>query len=114
MQTGTTTSLGQESVAHILSDLGHSVRQEVWIEELGLTVDILVSGHPQPIIVEVDGPSHFITCVHTNTRTPNGPTLLRDRIVLQSGKFVLLKIPFYEWDSLNHGSRTIYIQTHLS
>ena len=45
--------------------------------------------------MEVDGPFHFLT----NSRTPNGPTLLKRKQLGQLG-YKMVPVPFWEWQAL--------------
>ncbi|EOD24737.1 hypothetical protein EMIHUDRAFT_254754, partial [Emiliania huxleyi CCMP1516] len=49
------------------------------------------------IAVEVDGPSHFLLPDGLGVRRPNGPTLLKRRLLAAAG-WRVSSVPFYEWN----------------
>jgi len=59
------------------------------------------------VAIEVDGPSHF--CGHT----PTGATALKRRQLRAAG-WVLLPVPYWEWDGLSSNSaRQEYLRAAL-
>ena len=52
------------------------------------------------VAVEVDGPSHFLLPDSRGVRKPNGPTLLKRRLLAAAG-WRVISVPFYEWDGLS-------------
>ena len=46
---------------------------------------------------EADGPSHFLLPDGRGARKPNGPTLLKRRLLAAAG-WRVISVPFYEWD----------------
>ena len=49
------------------------------------------------VAVEVDGPTHFLLPDGRGVRKPNGPTLLKRRLLRAAG-WRVISVPFYEWD----------------
>ena len=49
------------------------------------------------IAVEVDGPSHFTWRNANCEHPPNGPTLLKRRL-LEAASWHVISVPFYDWD----------------
>ena len=47
--------------------------------------------------VGVDGPSHFLLPDGRGVRKPNGPTLLKRRLLAAAG-WRVISVPFYEWN----------------
>ena len=58
--------------------------------------------------VEVDGPSHFLLPDGRGVRRPNGPTLLKRRLLAAAG-WRVISVPFYEWDGLIANERQAYL-----
>jgi hypothetical protein len=75
----------------------------------GLSVDILIRGLDASIvggevIIEVDGPSHFLRGSGADERSGrtirvNGFHALKDRLLKKQG-FKVLHIPYFDWDLL--------------
>ena len=61
------------------------------------------------IAIEVDGPSHFLLPDGRGVRRPNGPTLLKRRLLAAAG-WRVISIPFYEWDGLTADERQTYME----
>ena len=60
--------------------------------------------------VEVDGPSHFLLPDGRGVRKPNGPTLLKRRLLTAAG-WRVISVPFYEWDGFATAKeRQTYLQ----
>ena len=49
------------------------------------------------VAIEVDGPFHFLLPDGRGLRRPNGPTLLKRRLLAAAG-WRVISVPFYEWD----------------
>lgn len=78
-----------------------------------LSVDIFIKpdmsqqndGDHKGVIIEVDGPSHFLRCgngsemVGKRSTKTKGESLLKDRLLEKQG-YKVLHIPYYEWDEL--------------
>ena len=75
-----------------------------------LTADLQVEWRGDPIIVEVDGPSHFTL----NTKRPLGKTLARNLLLLHR-KPRLATVPFFDWDPLRaaNGNLEEYLEATL-
>ena len=70
------------------------------------------------VAVEFDGPTHFLRRIHSatggRTYSPNGATLLRDRLLREAG-FDVIAVPFFEWDELvDDVARDAYISMSLN
>ena len=62
------------------------------------------------VAVEVDGPSHFLLPDGRGVRRPNGPTLLKRRLLAAAG-WRVISVPFYEWDGFATAKeRQTYLQ----
>ena len=66
------------------------------------------------VAVEVDGPSHFLLPDGRGVRKPNGPTLLKRRLLTAAG-WRVISVPFYEWDGFARArnERQTYLQKLL-
>ena len=51
------------------------------------------------VAVEFDGPRHFIVDVSSRTISPNGPSLLKRRLLRMLG-WRVWHLPYFEWDTL--------------
>ena len=88
-------SLMKRQVAVALAELGPCVTEEVRTAE-GYSVDVVfATSDGREVGVEVDGPSHFVGASHT----PTGATLLKRRQPRAAG-WVLLPVPYWEWEAL--------------
>jgi hypothetical protein len=87
----------QKSISSILSSIFPEVfQEEVWFDALISHVDFY---SPQcHLVIEVDGPSHFLE----NTQTYSAKTLLRNLILEESSEPAvrIVSIPYYKWASL--------------
>jgi hypothetical protein len=61
------------------------------------------------IAIEVDGPWHFCRPDHKQT----GPTLFRNQL-LESRGFVVVSVPYFEWQGLAAGARGDYLQQAIA
>ena len=89
------------------------------------SVDVLLEGPPLRegvrVAVEFDGPSHFVGATGGDRGSgggappvANGETRLRDAL-LRGGGFVVLAVPFFEWDPLRGGDeRDAYLRARLA
>jgi hypothetical protein len=82
----------QRDVAASLRTLGLAPREEVRTPQ-GYSLDAVVSHGGREVVVEVDGPSHFLGC------TPTGATALKRRQLRAAG-WALLPVPYWEWGAL--------------
>ena len=98
----------QREVVSSLSRLGLSVEEEV-LTESGYSLDAVIEHGDARIVVEVNGPSHFIG------QDPSGATLLKRR-QLRSFGWALLSVPYWEWDALGGGPERqgAYLQDALA
>jgi hypothetical protein len=83
-------------VTSALAALGLQPREEVRTAQ-GYSIDAVVRVGGRDVAVEVDGPSHFFG------RSPTGATALKRRQLSAAG-WLLLAVPYWEWDAL-HGAR---------
>ena len=96
----------QRDVVASLQALGLAPREEVRTEQ-GYSLDAVVVYGGREVAIEVDGPSHFCG------RTPTGATALKRRQLRAAG-WVLLPVPYWEWDGLNSSSaRQEYLRAAL-
>jgi len=94
MQSNHNISGFQYEVSYVLDRL-QIPHQHEFLSHNGLfSVDIavIIPHKNLQIAIEVDGPTHFTV----NTQEPKGKTLLRNRILLNSG-WVVICVPFFEW-----------------
>lgn len=65
--------------------------------------------HPDPyqqlLAIEFDGPYHFCR----PGKQPTGPTAFRNKLLAARG-YVVLSIPYWEWQGLPHTQRVAYLQ----
>ena len=62
------------------------------------------------IAIEVDGPSHFLLPDGRGVRRPNGPTLLKRRLLAAAG-WRVISVPFYGWNGFATAKeRQTYLQ----
>ena len=58
----------------------------------------------------MDRPSHFLLPDGRGVRKPNGPTLLKRRLLAAAG-WRVISVPFFEWDGLRSASeRQAYLE----
>ncbi|EOD31307.1 hypothetical protein EMIHUDRAFT_232078 [Emiliania huxleyi CCMP1516] len=93
------------------------MRMETWAmrisvqRRLGLPLDAAcqAAAPSTRIAIEVDGPFHFLLPDGRGVRRPNGPTLLKRRLLAAAG-WRVISVPFFEWDALPTASER---QTYL-
>ena len=85
----------QRSVADALADVQVGFEEEHLEPRTGYSLDLALPS--SRIAVEVDGPSHFLLPDGRGVRRPNGPTLLKRRLLAAAG-WRVISVPFYEWD----------------
>ncbi|MBX9621561.1 MAG: hypothetical protein K2X28_06005, partial [Alphaproteobacteria bacterium] len=89
----------QTSVKGTLGELfPDEFQEEHWFDSLVAHVDFY--SPQQNLVVEVDGPSHFIE----KTYRYNAQTLLRDRILEKSDRVKVVHVPYFEWAPLRNDS----------
>mmetsp|Transcript_37940 Transcript_37940/g.41950 ORF Transcript_37940/g.41950 Transcript_37940/m.41950 type:complete len:227 (-) Transcript_37940:11-691(-) len=76
------------------------VDKEIHCNQTGYSLDIVIGikNSQKEMVVEIDGPSHFIA------HSPNGATALKRRQLNSLSDRALLSIPYWEWDELSYGS----------
>ncbi|EOD07755.1 hypothetical protein EMIHUDRAFT_218318 [Emiliania huxleyi CCMP1516] len=105
--TQVTISRLQRSVAAALAAV-HSGFEEEYLEpRTGYSLDLALPS--TRISIEVDGPSHFLLTDGRGVRRPNGPTLLKRRLLAAAG-WRVISVPFFEWNALSTASER---QTYL-
>ena len=85
----------QRSVAAALAAVQHGFEEEHLEPRTGYSLDLALPS--SRVAVEVDGPSHFLLPDGRGVRKPNGPTLLKRRLLRAAG-WRVISVPFYEWD----------------
>ena len=96
----------QLAVVASLQAMGLAPREEVRTEQ-GYSLDAVVLYGGREVAIEVDGPSHFCG------RIPTGATALKRRQLRAVG-WVLLPVPYWEWDGLSSNSaRQEYLRAAL-
>ena len=85
----------QRSVADALAAVRSGFEEEHLEPRTGYSLDLALPS--SRVAVEVDGPSHFLLPDGRGVRKPNGPTLLKRRLLRAAG-WRVISVPFYEWD----------------
>ena len=97
----------QRSVAAALTSVQHGFEEEYLEPLTGYSLDLAIPS--TRIAIEVDGPFHFLLPDGRGVRRPNGPTLLKRRLLAAAG-WRVISVPFFEWDALPTASER---QTYL-
>ena len=97
----------QRSIAAALATLQLGFEEEYLEPRTGYSLDLALPS--SRVGVEVDGPSHFLLPDGRGVRKPNGPTLLKRRLLAAAG-WRVISVPFFEWDALPTASER---QTYL-
>ncbi|EOD36009.1 hypothetical protein EMIHUDRAFT_226842 [Emiliania huxleyi CCMP1516] len=85
----------QRSVADALAAVRGPGFEEEYVEpRTSYSLDLALPS--SRIAIEVDGPSHFLLPDGWGVRKPNGPTLLKRRLLAAAG-WRVISVPFYEW-----------------
>ena len=94
----------QDDVVRELKAAGLDVDEEVLLGS-GYRIDALVKlSDGRKVVVEVDGPSHFIQRRHT------GSTILKHRQVVSLDHIEVVSVPYWEWDELrNSEMKQLYL-----
>jgi hypothetical protein len=87
----------QDDVVSQLSSIGLDPKEEVLLGS-GYRLDVLVEVNGKTIVVEVDGPSHFIG----RSKYPMGSTILKRRQVPSIDGIELISVPYWEWHKLGN------------
>ena len=102
----------QRSVAAALAAVRSGFEEEHLEPRTGYSLDLALPS--SRIAIEVDGPSHFLLPDGRDVRKPNGPTLLKRRLLTAAG-WRVISVPFYEWDGFATASeRRTYLQGLLA
>ncbi|EOD25932.1 hypothetical protein EMIHUDRAFT_237345 [Emiliania huxleyi CCMP1516] len=91
----------QRSVAAVLAAVwGPGFEEEHLEPRTGYSLDLAFPS--SRIAIEVDGPFHFLLPDGRGVRKPNGPTLLKRRLLAAAG-WRVISVPFYELGRLRDG-----------
>ena len=97
----------QRSVAAALAAVQRGFEEEHLEPRTGYSLDLALPS--SRVAVEVDGPSHFLLPDGRGVRRPNGPTLLKRRLLAAAG-WRVISVPFYEWDGLTINEQQAYLE----
>ena len=97
----------QRSVADSLATVKPGFEEEYLEPRTGYSLDLALPS--SRVAVEVDGPSHFLLPDGRGVRKPNGPTLLKRRLLAAAG-WRVISVPFYELDGLTAVERQTYLE----
>ena len=98
----------QRSVADSLATVKPRFAEEYLEPRTGYSLDLALPS--SRVAVEVDGPSHFLLTDGRGVRKPNGPTLLKRRLLAAAG-WRVISVPFFAWDGLRSaGERQAYLE----
>ena len=96
----------QKDVTQALQRMELVVEEEYQCPKSGYTIDIRVhkssahgSSEAEEWAVEVDGPSHFLSC-----KSPTGKTLIK-RQHLELLGYNLVSVPYWEWEEMRQDKR---------
>ena len=107
----------QTDVSQALERMGLAVEKEYRVPKSGYSIDIRVrkisaqaSSEAQGWAVEVDGPSHFLSC-----KSPTGATLIKRRHLELLG-YNLVSVPYWEWDETRQDEKAqeAYLRSRLA
>jgi len=88
----------QNNVGMILSEVRKGFEEEFVDEHTSYSIDLAL--HSSRIAVEVDGPSHFISC-RNNKQIMNGSTLFKRRLLTAAG-WKVINLSYNKWGSLRN------------
>ena len=98
----------QRSIAAALATLQLGFEEEYLEPRTGYSLDLALPS--SRLAVEVDGPYHFLLPEGLGMRRPNGPTLLKRRLLAAAG-WRVISVPFYEWNGFATAKeRQTYLQ----
>ena len=110
----------QKDVSQALQRMELAVEEEYRCPKSGYTIDIRVrhssgknmahgSSEAEGWAVEVDGPSHFLSC-----KAPKGATLIKRRLLELLG-YNLVSVPYWEWEEMRQDKRAqeAYLRNRL-
>ena len=111
----------QKDVSQALQRMELAVEEEYRCPKSGYTIDIRVrhsggkntahgSSEAEGWAVEVDGPSHFLSC-----KSPTGKTLIKRRLLELLG-YNLVSVPYWEWEEMRQDKRAqeAYLRSRLA
>ena len=111
----------QKDVSQALQRMELAVEEEYRCPKSGYTIDIRVrhsggkntahgSSEADGWAVEVDGPSHFLSC-----KSPTGKTLIKRRLLELLG-YNLVSVPYWEWEEMRQDKRAqeAYLRSRLA
>ena len=107
----------QTDVSQALERMGLAVEKEYRVPKSGYSIDIRVrkisaqaSSEAQGWAVEVDGPSHFLSC-----KSPTGATLIKRRHLELLG-YNVVSVPYWEWAETrqNEKAQEAYLRSRLA
>ena len=106
----------QKDVSQALQRMELVVEEEYRCPKSGYSIDIRVrkssaheSSEAEGWAVEVDGPSHFLSC-----KSPTGKTLIKRRLLELLG-YNLVSVPYWEWEEMRQDKRAqeAYLRNRL-
>ena len=103
----------QRSVGHALAEVQPGFEEEAVEPQTGYSLDLALG--PARVAIEVDGPSHYLRCLHGRgeQQLPNGATLLKRRLLKAAG-WCVVSVPYYEWDALRgEGEQRGYLEQRV-
>jgi len=110
----------QRQVYRALRELEVEFTEEFIVSELGYSVDArLLLGTDRKVVLEVDGPSHFLeACVTRDLAKPSGlretgATFLKHRQLKRAG-WTVVQVPYWEWDALTRAQQAPYLRDKLA
>ena len=107
----------QKDVSQALQRMELAVEEEYRCPKSGYSIDIRVrkssahgSSEAEGWAVEVDGPSHFLSC-----KSPTGKTLIKRRLLELLG-YNLVSVPYWEWEEMRQDKRAqeAYLRSRLA
>ena len=101
----------QRAVGLVLASILSGLEEEVVDEQTGYSLDLALRA--SRVAVEVDGPTHFLLRDARGEYAPTGPSLLKRR-QLEAAGWVVINVPFYEWQSLGLLEQRGYLERKLS
>jgi hypothetical protein len=105
-----------KDVSQALQRMELAVEEEYRCPKSGYSIDIRVrkssahgSSEAEGWAVEVDGPSHFLSC-----KSPTGKTLIKRRLLELLG-YNLVSVPYWEWEEMRQDKRAqeAYLRNRL-
>ena len=98
------------TLAELLREMGFLNLQNEYITPRGISVDILMPIPPGNVVIEVDGPFHFLS----DGNTPSGATVFKRRLLERDGYMVCSVNVMKEWRELKTREEQIkYVKSML-